>query len=160
MGQISSSNDAIFRNVRRGDDPFCMAVPDGITLTLAAVGAAGTVAQVYTTFRDRPRLRFDANTTTAVGQPPALTVTVFNVGTRPTTVREIGLYAHKSPVVIESQTKGMLHGEAELGGVIAKGVFLEAGQSRSFDATEAVLRSGGWADEPLRLYACDIHGRR
>ena len=93
-----------------------MAVPDGITLTLAVIGTAGTVAQVYTTFRDRPRSRFDAHTTTTLGQAPALTVTVFNVGTRPTTVREIGFYAHKSPVVIESQTQGTLHGEAELGG--------------------------------------------
>jgi hypothetical protein len=55
---------------------------------------------------------------------------------------------------------GTLHGEAELQAIIAKGVFLEAGQSSPFDATDAVLQSGAWADEPLRLFARDIHGRR
>jgi hypothetical protein len=104
-----------------------------VTLALAIIGSAGTVVQVYTTVRDRPRLRLDATTTTAIEHPPVLTVSVFSVGNCPTTVRKIGLHSHTSKVVIESQTEGKLYGEAKLGREVTEGVFLEAGQSHNFE---------------------------
>lgn len=142
-----------------------MAVTDGITFALAVVGATGTVAQVYTTIRDRPRLRLDARSTRSIDRPPAVYLVVSNVGTRPTTVREVGFYAHKSEVKIydadaQGEDDWKYTGEAELHAIVARGVFLEPGQTQEFDATTRVLGMGAWADEPLRLYAKDIRGRR
>lgn len=138
-----------------------MPVTETITLALAAFGAAGTVAQIYTTIRDRPRLRLDATTTNSIDAPPSVTLVVLNVGNRPTTAREIGFYAYRSEVEIRDEA-GQLKfvTDAELHAVVARGVFLEPGQAQEFDATGPVLGLGVWADEPLRLYAKDIHGRR
>jgi hypothetical protein len=70
---------------------------DTLTLTLAVIGAvtgsSSAVNAIYTTARDRPRLRMDAHTITSIKHPPKLLVSVTNVGRRPTTVREVGFYS-------------------------------------------------------------------
>lgn len=127
----------------------------------AATGTASSAAQVLDTTRDRARLNLGASTHSSIHGPPTVTVTVSNIGTRPTTVRDLGLFYS----VLEFETQPVSVGEAhkgkgELGCSIAKGVFLEPGQSKDFDATPQVLGMNLHADQPLRLYARDMRGRR
>jgi hypothetical protein len=55
----------------------------------------------------------------------------------------------------------VLHtGVGEVGCIVERAIFLEAGESKEFDATMNVIGMQGWADKPLRLYAKDINGKR
>jgi hypothetical protein len=90
-------------------------------------------------------------------------VTVSNAGTRATTVRDVGFFIAKQQFDVyrsAEDTEPYTHGEGEIGCSVAQGVFLEAGESKEFEATEQVLGLGVHADQPLRLYARDIRGRR
>jgi hypothetical protein len=138
-----------------------------LTLALAIVGAAtGTSSAlnaIYTTARDRPRLRLDAHTITSMEHPPKLLVSVTNVGRRPTTVREVGFYSDRYEFehYADLESTEVLHtGVGEVGCIVERAIFLEAGESKEFDATMNVIGMQGWADKPLRLYAKDINGKR
>lgn len=97
---------------------------------------------------------------------PSATVTVANIGHRPTTLHKVGFHSHTARMQVfdteEDANAGRVRSETsgDLGCVIADSVFLEPGEVREFDATSAVLGLGVWADKPLRLYAIDIRGRR
>jgi hypothetical protein len=135
------------------------------TLVLAIIGAAtgtaSSAAQVLDTTRDRARLNLGASTHSSIHGPPTVTVTVSNIGTRPTTVRDLGLFYSVLEFEAQPASGGDVHkGKGEVGCSIAKGVFLEPGQSKDFDATPQVLGMNLHADQPLRLYARDMRGRR
>lgn len=139
---------------------------DDVTLAIALVGAvtgtAASAAQIYSIVRDRPRLVLGASTHESIHEAPSLTVTISNTGTRPTTVRDVGFFY--DVVEFEATRPGedrpVHHGKGEVGCSIAKGVFLEAGESKDFDATGKVLSLNLHVDQPLRLYAKDMRGRR
>jgi hypothetical protein len=140
---------------------------DTLTLALAIIGAvtgtSSVLNAVYTTARDRPRLRMDAHTITSMEHFPKLLVSVTNVGRRPTTVREVGFYSdtYEFQHYADLESTEVLHtAVGEVGCIVERGTFLEAGESKEFDATMKVIGMQGWADKPLRLYLKDINGKR
>jgi len=141
-------------------------VADDVTLAIALVGAvtgtAASVAQVYSIVRDRPRLELGASTHESIHEASSLTVTVSNTGTRPTTVRDVGFFCDvvEFEAIRPGEDQPAHHGKGEVGCSIAKGVFLEAGESKDFDATDKVLGLNLHADQPLRLYGKDMRSRR
>jgi hypothetical protein len=134
------------------------------TLALATIGAvtgtASTASQVFTTWRDRPRIVLNFGITTSVTHRPVVWVEVTNTGHRPTTVRQVGFYANKQRFQTYREGKPHLYGEGEVTFAAAESVFLEAGQSKRFASTPDPLAWGLHVDFPLRLYAIDIQGRR
>jgi hypothetical protein len=138
-----------------------------LTLSLAIIGAvtgtSSALNAIYTTARDRPRLRLDAHIIESMAHPPKLLVSVTNVGRRPTTVREVGFYSdlYEFKHYADLESTEVLHtGVGEVGCIVERAIFLEAGESKEFDATMNVIGMQGWADKPLRLYARDIYGKR
>lgn len=127
----------------------------------AATGTASTATQIYSTVRDRPRLRLDFGLTSHMSGRRTIFIDVTNVGQRPTTVREVGFFAHPKHIEIvhAGETEPWATGTVDT--TFHDGpVFLEAGQSRRFEIVPNIDTFGIHVDFPMRLYAVDIHGRR
>jgi hypothetical protein len=83
------------------------------------------------------------------------------VGHRPTTVRQVGFYAHPRKVEFIHQGETEPWGEATAEITFHEGpVFLEAGESRRFEIVPDIHTFGIHADFPFRAYAVDIRNRR
>lgn len=139
---------------------------DDITLALAVWGAvtgsASAAAAVYTQLRDRPRLKLAGQVQKSMDAESVLAVEISNSGRRPTTVREVGFFEDFAEFSFRKPgaDEPFASSRGEVGCVVARSIFLEAGQTKTFDATTPVFALGRHVDEPLRLYAKDINGRR
>jgi hypothetical protein len=110
--------------------------------------------------RDRPRLLLNARVSTSVSARPQATIEIRNAGYRPTTVREVGFYAKETRFQTRRDGQDHLHGIAQITFKAAEGVFLEAGEAKSFPNNPDIFQWDLHADFPLRLYAVNITGRR
>jgi hypothetical protein len=129
---------------------------------LAVFGAIGACAEVYSIWRDRPRLVVNFGTTTSTKEPPSVWITVLNDGRQPITVRSAGFYGSEFPIEVETQEFGHGTGTATYEfPMIREPVLLDPG--RLHNETALIPNSFGYGyhvDYPLRAYAVDARGRR
>jgi hypothetical protein len=129
---------------------------------LAVFGAIGACAEVYSIWRDRPRLVVNFGTTTSTKEPPSVWITVLNDGRQPITVRSAGFYGSEFPIEVETQEFGHGTGTATYEfPMIREPVLLDPG--RLHNDAALIPDSFGYGyhvDYPLRAYAVDARGRR
>jgi len=92
---------------------------------------------------------------------PTVYIDVTNLGHRPTTVREVGFYAHprEFEIIREGGSQPWATAKGEI--TFATGpFFLDAGQSERVELVPDIDAWGIHADFPLRVYAVDIRHRR
>jgi hypothetical protein len=129
---------------------------------LAVFGALGACAEVYSVWRDRPRLVVQWGTTDSVTEPPSVWLTILNDGRQPVTVRDAGFYGSEFPIEVNTQAFGHGTGTATYEfHMLNDPVLLDPGQLRK----EAALipdsfEFGYHVDYPLRAYVVDARGRR
>lgn len=135
---------------------------DVLAVVGAVTGSVAASAEVFSVWRDRPRLVVNFGTTTSVDGPPRLWLTVLNDGRQPITMREAGFYGSEMPIEINSQDHGLMTGTATYSfPMIREPVLLDPGRMHKELAT--VLDSveyGYHVDFPLRTYATDARGRQ
>jgi len=136
-----------------------------LTFALAVIGATtggvSAITTVVTAVRDRPRVSTNVVLTTRLSGKPIVAIDVTNDGRRPTTVRKVGLYAHRASYEVfhdgESEPYGTGTGEI----TFTDGpVFLEAGKTVRVTMMPDIDTYGVHVDFPLRVFAVDIRGQR
>jgi hypothetical protein len=133
-----------------------------LALIGALTGPPAAISQVISVSRDRPRLRVDFGTSTALGMPPTVWVSVLNHGRQPITVRRAGFYGSEMPVEGESQDIGHWTGTATYEfAVIREPVLLDPGRLHREEASMPdAVEFGYHVDFPLRVFAEDARGHR
>lgn len=115
------------------------------------------VLQGLTYWRDRPRLYITAHTTQAVNQFPKIRISVANRGSRTTTLVEVGfLMSAETTAQAETGPAFTLEPRITLPGTPR---VIAAGELAEFEKSLSEWPGIVHADDPLRAYAVDSHGR-